>query len=124
MTTVTDETAGAARSGADLIAGLNGLIDHIAVKGASRFPRPMTHQLPIPDGLTHEGKRAWLEEVAAEWQTEILPDGMGGHWTEMSFGAVRLVASVAYPNRGVRDYEARAAAHALRSSIAANGATA
>ena len=51
---------------------------------------------------------------------------MGGQWAEKSFGAVRLVASVACSARGVFDYEARAAAHGLRSPVARNqnGATA
>ena len=42
MTIITDETAGAARSRADLIAGLNGLIDHIAVAGAWGIPPLVT----------------------------------------------------------------------------------
>jgi hypothetical protein len=119
MAVITDETAGAARSRTDLIAGLHGLIDHIAVTGANGFPGLVTIQLPVPDA-GHEGKHAWLERVAVEWDAEILPDGMGGQWAEKSFGSVRLVASVACPARGVFDYQARAAA----SAIAANGATA
>jgi hypothetical protein len=126
MTAITDETAGAARSRTDLIAGLNGLIDHIAVNGAGDLPPLVTIQLPVPGALGHEGKHRWIERIAAEWETEILPDGMGGQWAEKSFGAVRLVASVACSARGTFDYEARAAAHAISSSIARNqsGATA
>jgi hypothetical protein len=126
MTIITDETAGAARSRTDLIAGFNGLIDEIAVRGADYFPQLVSIQLPVPPGLGHEGKRAWLDRVAAQWGAEILFDGMGGEWAEKSFGAVRLVASVANPDRGVLGYEARATAHGLRSSTARNqnGATA
>jgi hypothetical protein len=123
MTVITDETAGAARSRTDLIAGFNGLVDEIAVHGAGYFPQLVTIQLPVPD-VGHEGKHAWLERIAAQWGAEILPDGMGGLWAEKSFGSVRLVASVACPARGTFDYQARAAAHGLRNSIAANGATA
>lgn len=122
MTVTKDETAGAGRKRTDLIAGLNGLIDHIAANGADGFPEPVTVQLPVPYELGHEGKHAWLERIAAEWGAEILPDGMGGQRAEKSFGSVRLVASAACSARGVFDYKARAAA--LRSSVSGNGATA
>jgi hypothetical protein len=124
MTIITDETAGAARSRAGLIADLHHLIDAVAVMGEAGIPETVTIQLAVPDGLGHEGRLAWLGRVAAAWQTEILPDGMGGRYAQMRSGSVRLVASVASPSRGVFDYEARAAAHAMRSSIGANGATA
>jgi hypothetical protein len=122
MTAITDETAGAARSRTDLIAGFNGLVDHIAINGAGDFRDLVTIQLPVPD-VGHEGKHAWLERIARQWGTAPRPDGMGGQWAEKSFGSVRLVASVACPARGTFDYQARAAAHGLRNSIAANGAT-
>ena len=123
--TIITETAGAAQRRADLIAGFNGLIDHIAVNGADGFPELVTIQLPVPD-VSHEGKHAWQERLAKQWGVGILPDGMGGKRAEKSFGAVRLVASIACPDRGTFDYKERAAAHAMRSSIAQNqnGATA
>jgi hypothetical protein len=124
MTVITDETAGAARRRAGLIADLNHLIDSLAVMGGAGIPELVSIQLPAPGDGGYEGKRVWLERVAAAWQTEILPDGMGGHWAEKSFGSVRLVASVACSARGTFDYQARAAAHGLRPSIAQNGATA
>jgi hypothetical protein len=121
--TYLNETARPARSGTDLIAGLNGVIDEIAVNGADDFPVLLTIQFPVPD-VGHEGKHAWLERIAAQWGTVPRPDGMGGQWAEKSFGSVRLVASVACSARGTFDYQARAAAHGLRNSTAANGATA
>lgn len=124
MTVITDETAGAARSRTDLIAGFNSLIDHIAVNGADHFPPLVTIQFPVPGGLGHAQKLAWLEGVAAEWDAEVVPDGMGGRYAEKRCGvAVRLLASVASPDRGVFDYQARAAAHSPRTSAAQNGAT-
>ena len=120
MTVTKDETAGAARKRADLIAGLHGLIDHIAASGAEDFPEPVTIQLPVPAAnFGHEAKHAWLERIAADWQVEILPDGMGGQKAEKSFGAVRLIASVACSARGVFDYKARAAARDGQSRGAA-----
>jgi hypothetical protein len=111
MTVITDETAGAARRRADLI----------AANGADGLPETLTIQLPVPLSLGHEGKHRWIERVAADWETEILPDGMGGQRVEKSFGAVRLVASVACHGISFSELKTRAAAR--RSSIAASGAT-
>jgi predicted nucleotidyltransferase len=121
MSIGTDEADGIGRRRAALLADLHDLIDAFAVMDEAGLPETVTIQLPVPDGLGHEGKHAWLERVARAWRVEILPDGMGGQYAEKRFGAVRLVASAACPARGVFDYKARAAAHALRSSIASNG---
>jgi len=114
----------AGRGRASLLGDLHELIDAFAVMDEAGIPETVTIQLPVPAALGHEGKHRWIEQVAAAWHSEILPDGMDGQWTEKRFGSVRLVASVACSARGVFDYKARAAAHALRSSIGQNGATA
>jgi hypothetical protein len=121
MTAITDEAEGAGRSRAALLADLHRLIDFVTTADPVGVPEKVTIQIPVPDGLHYEGKLAWLTRVAAAWRVRVLPDGMGGQKAEKPFGAVKLTASVARPDRGFADLKARAAA--LRSSTAGSGAT-
>jgi len=112
--TINPEVSEAAHRRTDLIAGLHDL--------DAWLPGPVTHQLTVPPGLDHEQKLAWLEEVAADWETVTSPDGMGGRRTEKRSGALRLVASVSCPDPSVSGYKARVAA--FRTAQAGNGARA
>jgi hypothetical protein len=120
MTAITDEAEGAGRSRAALLAGLHNLIDALPAMDEAGIPDRLSFQLPVPDGLDHEQKLAWVDRVAAAWGVRPVDNTMGRH-AEKAFGGVRLTASVGRPDRGFSDLQARAAAHALRSSIASNG---
>lgn len=124
MSNTADEVTEAMRRRADLLAGLEALHAWLRAlpvtrASAAAIPGRVTNQLPVPDGLDHEQKLAWLEHVAAAWGTVTFPDGTGGRRAEKRFGPVWVVASVADPDRGVFGHRARAAALAAGSKAAA-----
>lgn len=84
-------------------------------------------QLPVPRGLDHAGKVAWVDEVARSWGVEAADaektaDGLAGRRAEKRFGSFLVVAQVGHPDRTYSGHRDRAAAY-RRSSIAASGAT-
>jgi predicted dienelactone hydrolase len=78
-------------------------------------------QLPVPRGLDHAGKVAWVDEVAASWGVEAADaekaaDGMSGRRAEKRFGSFLVVAQVGHPDRTYSGLRERAAAHGIRAS--------
>ena len=116
MTTNPELVKVAARRRADLIADLADLAALLKAAGDTAAAGiPATIQYPVPDGLDHDQKLAWLEQVAEGWQTETCTDGMGGRKAEKQLRVLRLTAGVAHPDCSVSGYKARAAARAANT---------
>jgi hypothetical protein len=116
VSTRIDQDQAAARRRASLLASLHQLTDYISTAAPDGIPgMPMTFQLPVPDGLDHEGRLAWLERTAAAWGVPTAGNAMGRH-ARKRFGDLLLTASVADPDRSVSGHKTRFAA-----AQAANG---
>lgn len=101
---ITAVTAGSIRPGeaatladrrADLAQDLVDFAAWAVVHLDAEIPDQLTYQMPVPPGLDHEGRRAWLRRVARSWPSGMIPDGHGGETAEKRVGRVRLVVSVA-----------------------------
>jgi hypothetical protein len=109
MTVITGRPAEGALRRASLIADLHHLIDDLAVMDETGIPERLPYQIPVPEWLDHEQKRAWLNRVAAAWGVTPVDNAVGRR-AEKQYGEVSLRVSVAHPGNGVFEHKARFAA--------------
>jgi hypothetical protein len=125
MSIVTDEADGGGRRRARALAALHELTDKIAVAGPDGIPavedgEPLAFQLRVPGGLDDEGRRAWVDQVAAAWGVRAVDSDLGrsAEWRSLT-GDARLTASVADSDRTVSGHKARFASLQAANSMGA-----
>jgi hypothetical protein len=114
-----DEAVTAAEARASMAADFRAAETWMSCDLNALIPDEAVIPFPVPRGLDHDQKLAWLERVAASWRTVTVPDGAGGRKAEKRFGKLAFTAGVGHPDASVAGYAARARSARPESPAAA-----